>query len=70
MYWTLVTDIFWLNLRLSSLLCLKLQSLAYFAGKSVVLPLLKGPELRMHYQEDREEKKPCTQRVLNPPSLC
>ena len=29
----------------------------YFKGKSIVLHLLNGAELRTHYREDREEKK-------------
>ena len=29
----------------------------FFVGKSVVLHLFEGPELRTHYREDREEKK-------------
>ena len=29
----------------------------FFVGNSVVLHLFEGPELRMHYREDREEKK-------------
>ena len=40
-----------------SLLQLKLQSEAYVIGKSVVLHILKRPEIRTHYWEDREEKK-------------
>ena len=34
----------------------------FFVGKSVLLYLLERPELRMHYEEDREEKK----KVLHP----
>ena len=32
-----------------SLLCLKFHSYAYLIGKSLVLHLLEGPELRKHY---------------------
>ena len=48
---------FLLNLCILSLLCLSCTAKLILWGKSVVLHLLKGPELKMHYWEDREEKK-------------
>ena len=41
-----------------------------FIGKSVVLHLLEGPELRMHNWVDIEEKKPSTRWDSNSQSLC
>ena len=52
-----------LNLCILSLPCLKLHSLAYFIGKSVVLNLLEGRELSAHYWEDWEEKSQAPSRI-------
>ena len=42
-----------------------------FIGKSAVLHLLEGPELRTHYWWDREDnKKPSTQQDSNQRPLC
>ena len=41
-----------------------------FVGKSVVLNLFEGPDLRKHYWEKREEKKPHSWRDSNPRPLC
>ena len=34
-----------------------------FVGKSVVLHLFEGPELRTHYRGDKEEKSPAPSRI-------
>ena len=44
--------------------------LFFFLGKSVVLHLHEGPELRMHFWEDREGEKPSNRQDLKPQPLC
>ena len=39
-------------------------------GKSVVLHLLEGPELKKHYWDNREEEKASTGQHSNPHPLC